>query len=466
MSLARFSVIVSLDAEGGIAKEGAMPWHSSTDMKFFRQTTVGRGKNVVIMGRKTYETIPHPPLQNRKCCVLSRTWNQSEHYAVSVYSSIPEVLADLGATRKRYDTIYLIGGESVYHQFLQQYIYLCDKIYVTKFREIYDCDKTFPWEVVQYFRQVETPSVFHTHTRYQLSPDVVHGEHSYLDLLREILDKGEVCTDRAGVSRQTVFARQLRFDLTRTIPVCTTKKVDHEAALKVLLFYVGGGTDASVLSEQQIKTWEEATSSEGLAGRGLDYKAGNMGPMYGHQWRRSGAPYRPGEDACEAPLSEGEVDQLTAVVEKLKSDPYSRQHLLTAWSPTEIDQMASVPTHFACQFSVSGDGEFLDCLVSHRSAECFVDLPFDICLYSILTYLIAHVCELRPRTLTFSLAHAFVQTTLFHAVAQQVVRDPKPFPRLRFAEPRKIRNMEDFTADNVFVDEYVSWPGIKAKLKV
>ena len=115
-------------------------------MAFFRELTTGRGKNVIVMGRRTYETIPLKarPLARRRCCILSKTWSQENHLDVSIYSSIPELLSDLGIARNRHDTVFVIGGETIYAQFLSKYLYLCEKIYVTRFRENYQCDKFFP----------------------------------------------------------------------------------------------------------------------------------------------------------------------------------------------------------------------------------------------------------------------------------------------------------------------------------
>ena len=233
-----------------------------------------------------------------------------------------------------------------------------------------------------------------------MSPDVGHGEKAYLDLLRDIINSGEVCSDRTGVGTQVLFARQLRFDISTSIPILTTKKVRHADVLKELLFFIAGQTDTSLLGEQKVHIWDANTSAEFLAQRGLDYAPGDMGPMYGHQWRRSGAAYKGCPSRFGYSAGDG-VDQLQNVVDSLKADPHSRRHLICSWSASEIDQMVLAPCHFACQFHVSGDGLSLDCLVSQRSADCFLGLPYNIASYSILTYMVAHLCDLRPRELVF-----------------------------------------------------------------
>lgn len=466
MAFARFSIIVSTDSKAGIAQKTTMPWHSASDMKFFRETTVGRGKNVVIMGRKTYQTIPTPnrPLKNRKCCVLSRTWKQEENFEIAVFNSIPTLLTNLGATRKRYDHIFVIGGESIYQQFIQDYLYLCDKIYITKFRDSYDCDQFFPWEKVKSFRNVLEPAVFHTHTRYSFSPDVAHDEYIYLELLNDIVKTGEVSTDQSGVRTHGLFGRQIRFDLGRNLPILTTKKLDFEKIVKELLFFLKGETDTRLLAEQDVLSWRERTSRESWQERGLGFAVGETGPFFGHQWRRSGAEYKGTRDYPEGTdqLPKG-VDQLQEVLKRLRVEPYSRRNLVTAWSPPELDAMAILPEAFAFQLNVSGDGKYLDCLVFIRSTECFVTLPNLIARYSILTEIFAHLSDLQARTLTLSLGHAYINCTHFNALAQQVVRDPKPFPRLEFQSSRNLRRLEDFTPETVLIAGYQSWPAIKVK---
>ncbi len=468
MAFSRFSIIVATDSDNGIAVNGKMPWHNTSDMTFFRETTTGRGRNIVVMGRLTYETIPLKarPLANRRCCILSKTWSQENHLDLSVYPSIPELLTDLGIARKRYDNVFVIGGESIYKQFLSKYLYLCDKIYVTRFRENYQCDKFFPWDDVKNFRAVQSPSVFHSFTRFCVSPDVVHGEKVYLNLLRDIINLGEICSDRTGVGTQVLFARQLRFDISASIPILTTKNVRYDDVLKELLFFISGQTDTTLLDEENVHIWNANTSEEFLKKRGLEYKKGDMGPMYGHQWRRSGAEYKGCESSYHYSAEDGGVDQLQGVIESLKKNPHSRRHLICSWSASEISQMVLAPCHFACQFHVSGDSQYLDCLVSQRSADCFLGLPYNIASYSILTYMIAHLCDLQPRELVFSLGDAHIYTTHFQAVAQQIVRGPKPFPQLYFKNPRKIHKIEDFNSDNVIIKDYDSWPSIKAKMAI
>ena len=484
MAFARFSIIVSTDARNGIALKGKMPWHSSNDMKFFRETTIGRGKNVVVMGRKTYETIPpeNRPLAHRRCCVLSRRWKQEENYDVTVYHSIPELLQSLGSARKRYDTVFVIGGEEIYRQFLQNYLYLCDKIYWTRFREDYECDRFFPADEHQLSELpvFKPPTVFHTYARHHISPKVNHGEITYVDLLRKMVDEGEKSADKNGVQTQVCFGEQLEFDLSRKFPIITTNKVEYSDILEELLFFIAGETDTTILEEQNVNIWKPATSKESLIARNLDYEVGEMGPMYGHQWRKWGSPYyslKSREERDEEPSEPSEpseplgsaeplqgIDQLFEIVQGLKKNPYSRAHLLTAWSPSDVLQMVKAPSDFACQFHVNGNGQFLDCLVFQRSSDLFREMPGMVVRYSLLTHMLAHLIGLKPRKLLFSIGSAYILSNDFNAIAQQIVRDPKPFPQLKFVSPRTIRRLSDFNRDNIIIEGYSSWPRLGSRI--
>ena len=386
---------------------------------------------------------------------------------IALFPSIPALLTNLGATHKRYDHIYVIGGESVYQQFIRDYLYLCDKIYVTKFRDNYDCDQFFPWDSVKEFRNILEPAVFHTHTRYSFSPDVAHDEYVYLQLLKDIVKTGEVATDSAGVRSHVLFGRQIRFDLRRSLPILTTKKLDVEKIVKELLFFVHGETDTRILEEQQISSWSPLTSNEKWKEKELDFASGETGPFFGHQWRNTGGLY---VGTREYPISNAEdaskgVDQLADLLTRLRSDPYSRRHLVLAWNPGEVDSMVMLPNAFAFQVNVSGNGKFLDGLVFIRSCDCFFTLPEVIARYSILLEVIAVLSDLQTRTLTLSLGTAFLNCTSFNAVAQQVVRDPKPFPKIEFASPRNLRRLEDVTFETLVVKGYNSWPSITAKIQ-
>ena len=262
MSLAPFSIIVAIDAGNGIAKDGELPWSSREDMKFFRDTTIGKRRNAIIMGRITYESIPEQnrPLEGRKCVIISRTWKQDQHPDVSVYASLTDALAGLGSTLNSYDEVFIAGGEQIYAEAVRDYLYLCKKIYVTKFKNDYSCDQFFPFDVVKTFPQNNEPVKTRDYVRYTYNPDASHDEYQYLQLLDKIRSHGTPKPDRTGVGTFSYFGGRMEFDISERLPILTTKKVFYESVIKELLFFLSGKTDTRILEDQGVKIWHDNTT--------------------------------------------------------------------------------------------------------------------------------------------------------------------------------------------------------------
>jgi thymidylate synthase len=469
MALTRFSLIVAVDAGNGIAKDGAIPWNSREDMKFFREKTLGKRKNAVIMGRVTYETISdeHRPLEGRRNVIISRHWKQEENPTISVYPSLVEALAGLGAEgsfSKEDGTaeVFIIGGEQIYREAIRDYLYLCKRIYVTKFKTDYGCNQFFPFDEIKDFPQAEEPSRTRDYVRYVFAPNVSHDEYQYISLLEKIRDQGEQKPDRTGVGTKSIFGTNLEFDIRERIPIITTKKVSYDNIIKELLFFISGKTDTKILEEQGVKIWKGNTSKDFLASRSLPYREGDMGAGYGWQWRHWGAEYK----GCDEDYAGKGIDQLKKIVEGIRNDPHSRRHILSAWNVADLDKMALPPCHAMCQFNVSADRKFLDCLLTQRSCDSFLGAPYNIGSYAILTYMICHVCGLRPRKLTCHFGDTHIYNNHNEQVARQIKRTPRPFPRLTFRNSSKLFELDDFTFDSFIVADYTSCPPIQAEMAV
>ena len=267
MSIAPFSIIVAIDSGNGISKMdddtqlGKIPWNSRSDMKFFRDTTLGHGRNAVIMGRVTYESIPqeYRPLQGRRCVVISRTWKQEDHPNISVCNSLLEALTTIGGNIKSYDEVFVAGGEQIYNEAVSNFMYLCKKIYVTKFKTDYDCDQFFPWNRVKDYDYFQDPQKTKDFVRYFISPNVTHGEYEYLNMLKHISEKGEPRPDRTGVGTVGIFGGRMEYDISERIPVITTKKVSINNILRELLFFISGKTNTKILEDQKCNIWKSVT---------------------------------------------------------------------------------------------------------------------------------------------------------------------------------------------------------------
>lgn len=464
MSLAQFSIIVAIDGGGGIAKEGSIPWNNTSDMKFFRDVTVGSGKNAVILGRITYESIPveYRPLKGRDCIVISRTWKQEEHPEVAVAESLVDALTIVGSTMKSYKEVFVAGGEQIYSEAVRDYIYLCRRIYITKFKTDYECDQFFPWGDVKDYPNYREPTRTRDFVRYFIEPRVRHQEYKYLDLLKQIIEEGEPKMDRTEVGTTSLFGSRMEFDISKEIPILTTKKVNYENIIKELLFFISGQTDTKILENQGVNIWKGNTSNKFLESRELDYEKGDMGPLYGHQLRHWGAEY----DGADKDYTGKGIDQLKHIIEEIRHNPQSRRHVISVWNVADLSKMVIAPCHILVQFNVSGDSRYLDCQLYMRSSDSFLGLPYNLASYAFLTYMVAHICQLKPRKLVYVGGDTHIYTNHNSQVKKQIGRTPKPFPRLRFRKASKIKEIDDFIFDSFIVEDYTSWPGITAKMAV
>jgi len=465
MALSTFSIFVSIDAGNGIAKDGEIPWESRSDGKFFRDTTYGRGRNAVIMGRNTYESIPEEarPLEGRHNIVISRTWKQESNPGITICENLLEALAVIGGTAKNYDDVFIIGGEQLYREAIFDYGYLCNRIYVTRFKTDYGCDQFFPWEAVCKMKTLQDPQKTRDYTRYIFKPKEKHPEYFYLKSLQQIIDEGETKIDRTNTGTLSCFGLKMEFDISNRIPILTTKKVNYDSIIKELLFFVSGKTDTKILEAQNVKIWEGNTSREFLDSQKLrEYEVGDMGPMYGHQFRHWGAEYK----GADQDYTNQGIDQLAKIIENIKTNPHSRRHILSAWNVSDLDKMCLNPCHCLVQFNVSGDRRFLDCQLYQRSGDMFLGIPFNITSYCLLTYMIAHVTGLKPRKFIHIIGDAHIYSNHLDQTRRQITRTPRPFPKLSFRGGARIHNIEDFTFSSFVIEGYNSCPAIIGKMAV
>jgi thymidylate synthase len=251
----------------------------------------------------------------------------------------------------------------------------------------------------------------------QAAPD--HPERQYLDLLADILANGVERGDRTGTGTRGVFGRQMRFDLAQGFPLLTTKKLHKKSIILELLWFLRGDTNVRWLQERGVSIWDEWA----------DPATGELGPVYGKQWRSWTAP-------------DGRViDQIAAVVEGLKTNPNSRRHIVSAWNPAEVEDMALPPCHCLFQFFVA-DGK-LSCQLYQRSADVFLGVPFNIASYALLTMMVAQVTGLKPGEFVHTLGDAHLYLNHLDQAREQLTRTPYPLPVLEIA-PR----------DDLFAFEY------------
>ncbi|GAB5355203.1 hypothetical protein AAMO2058_000185800 [Amorphochlora amoebiformis] len=286
-------------------------------------------------------------------------------------------------------------------------------------------------------------------------------EMAYLDIIRDIIENGDERPDRTGIGTRSKFGVQMRFSLRNgTLPLLTTKKVFWRGVAEELLWFISGSTDADLLRDKNIHIWDENAKREFLDKRGLtDYEEGDLGPVYGFQWRHFGAEYR---GRHRNYTSEG-IDQLAQVIEMIQKDPYSRRIILTAWNPCALRYMALPPCHVFAQFYVSSKQE-LSCHMYQRSADMGLGVPFNIASYSLLTHLIAQVCSLKTGEFVHTIGDAHVYLNHIDPLREQLTRAPRLFPTLTINLNKT--GIDDFVYRDLKVEGYNPWPAIKMTMAV
>lgn len=279
------------------------------------------------------------------------------------------------------------------------------------------------------------------------------SEKGYLDLCQRIVEEGEKREDRTGTGTRSIFAPpQLRFDLKNNVlPLLTTKRVFYRGVLEELLWFVNGCTDSKILSEKGVKIWDGNGSKQFLENRGLGHRdEGDLGPVYGFQWRHFGAEYKD----CYSDYTNQGVDQLAEVVDKIKNNPYDRRIILSAWNPKDMPQMALPPCHMFCQFYISWPKgvKTLSCQLYQRSCDMGLGVPFNIASYALLTKMIAHVCECDAGELVHVMGDAHVYENHVNALKEQIERTPGEYPTLEFS--RKIESIDDFKYEDFILNDY------------
>ncbi|GJP34175.1 hypothetical protein CLOM_g18628 [Closterium sp. NIES-68] len=286
-----------------------------------------------------------------------------------------------------------------------------------------------------------------------------HEEYQYLKLVRRIMDDGVPSDDRTGTGTLSLFGCQMRFNLRHTFPLLTTKRVFWRAVVEELLWFIHGSTNAKLLQDKGIHIWDGNASRPYLDSLGLtDREEGDLGPVYGFQWRHFGARYRD----MHAEYSGQGVDQLADVIHRIKTNPSDRRILMSAWNPTDIPHMALPPCHVLAQFYVAR-GE-LSCQLYQRSCDMGLGVPFNIASYSLLTLLIASVCGLQPGEFVHVLGDAHVYSNHIDPLKLQLQNTPRPFPRVRINPA--VADIDSFTAADIDLVGYNPHAKISMRMAV
>tara|TARA_B100000242_G_scaffold87245_1_gene58500 strand:+ start:986 stop:1780 length:795 start_codon:yes stop_codon:yes gene_type:complete len=261
----------------------------------------------------------------------------------------------------------------------------------------------------------------------------------YLNLMQKVLDEGQKKSDRTGTGTLSIFGHQMEFDLSEGFPLVTTKKVHLKSIVHELIWFLQGSTNISYLKENGVSIWDEWADENG-----------DLGPVYGAQWRS----WPDGNN--------GTIDQIQNLIQGIKTNPDSRRHIVSAWNPALVDEMALPPCHSLFQFYVA-DGE-LSCQLYQRSADIFLGVPFNIASYALLTHMVAHVCNLKARKFVHTFGDAHLYLNHLEQAKLQLSRDTKLLPQLKLNSD--VKNIFDFKFEDIEITNYESHPSISAPIAV
>ena len=466
-------------------------YHIPNDMKYFKKITsqeyVKGEKNIVIMGYNTWKSIPdeYKPLDNRINIIITKNHfdeikEDENTKAFNDFDYCYKFLKEEMNNGKMLGEKFIIGGAKLYNYIFDNYLTFIDKIYETLVTHSFNqyhyvniinndiSELTFNIKSYNMFKLINNKYSDEDKVKVLCTNEIIHGVHyntyqnekyintdekQYLDLMKNILYKNNI-KDSRNSKVISSFGEKMVFDLRNGLPLLTTKRMPFKTILRELLWFVRGSTSNKELNDKNVHIWDGNASKEFLESRGLDYEDGELGPVYGFQWRKFGADYNDKD-------SKG-IDQLQNVIDLIKNEPESRRIILSAWNPCDLDKMALPPCHVMIQFSV--DKGYLDAQMYQRSGDMFLGVPFNIASYSLLMYIIGSITGYTPRYFNHVLGDAHVYINHINAIGEQIQRIPLEFPKLTLKE--KITDIDNINEENFVLENYNHYETIKAEMVV
>jgi len=476
--LTNMSIIVSCDVNGGIStKDNIIPWQISDDLKFFKSVTSEIKQNgqfnALIVGRVTAETLPKNLFKNdRRLYVITHRKNFYLDADYKICDSLDAAI--LLAQNDGANNIFCIGGAKIYEMAMRNAMFTT--IYLTYINHDYYCDgaRINLDYIFENFSKHSTKVIIKESKYFGIDYSITKitrnvGENKYLDLIRTVLKKGDLRMTRPGINAVSCFGRYIKINLRsrcdlNLLPMLTTKFVSLRIILAELFWFLSGESSIDKLRNNNVHIWDGNTSREYLDSVGLyEYVEGETGPIYGWQWRHYGAPYTPVAYRNANWVAPKGVDQITELIKSLRNDPTGRRHILCAWNPEQNDEMVLPPCHMMAQWYIKNN--YLKCMMTMRSADIGLGLPYNMVSYSLLTHMIARVLKLKGGSLLINIGDAHIYENHIDALKMQVERQARDFPILTFSEKSaNYENIDEFDYDDFILSEY--YPEKKIKMQM
>ncbi len=454
-------------------------------------------KNAVVMGRNTWQSIPKQfqPLRGRINIVVSKSEEfhqenppiEDAFYAVRNLEDFFTVAEGLNK-RSVLNEIYVIGGSQIYNEFLKQYperLKLVFQTYIEKEFEsdvFYELPKEFvPLHVSKTYIDTTDPEAPFDF-RILLNPEVLKDEeinknlqrlvdpfflsmypkceeYQYLEILRDIIENGSTKEDRTGIGTVSKFGVTMRYNCSETFPLLTTKDTFWRGIVEELLWFIRGETNAKNLTKKNVHIWDGNGSREFLDNLGLKHREeGDLGPVYGFQWRHFGAEYK----TMHHDYTGQGIDQLLDLINDIKNNPNSRRLIMCAWNAKDLKQMALPPCHVLCQFYITGGKLHLQ--MYQRSADMGLGVPFNIASYALLLRMVAQITGMTAGDFVHVIGDAHIYNNHVGALKKQLKRTPRPFPVLKINPD--VKNIEDFKFEDFTLVNYNPYSKIKMEMAV
>lgn len=509
------NLILNRDENNIIGVDSELPYHIKEDMKWFQKHTL---HNIVVMGYNTWKSLPKRPLKNRYNVVISKNHqdellnkNPKPHKTFTSFQDFintfiisPNNIGPyddhhntmshfrFGNVAKKYPgftneelklkdnpDVFIIGGSQLYEQAMK--LNLVNTIYETKCKTgilfdshsdiIYSNFKIDPTIYEKtYCKKMRSEGSIYYKTNaprynvdidysfniYRKQSDINKDEMQYLQLLTNIYRNGSRRTTR-NAEVISSFSEKMTFDLRNGFPLLTSKKIGWKTVLRELLWFIEGSTDNKKLQEKNVHIWDGNSSKEYLQTRGLDYEDGDLGPIYGYQWRNFGGEYH----GISGENGRG-VDQIKYMIDLIHNDPSSRRIIMSAWNPSDLDKMALPPCHILFQIYV--DGDYIDGQMYQRSGDMFLGVPFNIASYSFFLHIIGKITKKRPRYLYHILGDAHIYSQHYDAIEQQLSNPTYSFPQLTISD--ELTDIDSIDESYFTIENYKHSGVIKAPMVV